>query len=152
MAIANNLLIDHFRRHASSPTRPLEQEDLDGLPAGADPEMSLGLDPELASALASLSDREREIVALRYGSDLTGPQIAELKGTVAGERPADPLALAAADARGSRGEPRRAQRALTWAWTAPCWAPGCGASGPTSLTPSAAIASRAAPLTRYATT
>lgn len=80
MAIANNLLIDHFRRHASNPTRPLEQEDLDGLPAEADPEMSLGLDPELASALAILSDREREIVALRYGSDLTGPQIAELKG------------------------------------------------------------------------
>jgi RNA polymerase sigma factor (sigma-70 family) len=80
MAIANNLLIDHFRRHASHPTRPLEQEDLDGVPAGADPETSLGLDLELASALAILSDREREIVALRYGSDLTGRQIAELKG------------------------------------------------------------------------
>ena len=41
--------------------------------------MSLGLDPELAAALATLSDREREVVALRYGADLTGPQIAELK-------------------------------------------------------------------------
>ena len=42
--------------------------------------MSLGLDPELAAALTILSEREREIVALRYGGDLTGPQIAELKG------------------------------------------------------------------------
>lgn len=79
MAIANNLLIDYFRRNASSPTRPLEQEDLDTLPAGSAPELSLGLDPELASALTTLSDREREIVALRYGGDLTGPQIAALK-------------------------------------------------------------------------
>ena len=79
MAIANNLLIDHFRRNASSPTRPLEQEDLDYLPAGSAPELSLGLDPELAAALTTLSEREREIVALRYGGDLTGPQIAELK-------------------------------------------------------------------------
>ena len=148
MAIANNLLIDHFRRNASSPTRPLEQEDLDNLPASAAPDMSLGLDPELAAALTILSDREREIVALRYGADLTGPADRRAQGPLAGQRPADPLALAAADARGSRGEPRRAQRALTCAWTAPWRAPGCGASGPRSLTPSAAIASSAAPLTR----
>ena len=80
MAIASNLLIDHFRRRASNPTRPLEQEDVDNLPAAPAPDLSLGLDPELAAALAILGEREREIVALRYGGDLTGPQIAELKG------------------------------------------------------------------------
>jgi RNA polymerase sigma-70 factor (ECF subfamily) len=79
MAIANNLLTDHFRRQATSPTRPLEEGDLDKLSAAPVPDMSLGLDPELAAALSILSDREREIVALRYGADLTGLQIAQLK-------------------------------------------------------------------------
>jgi RNA polymerase sigma factor (sigma-70 family) len=40
----------------------------------------LGLEPELARALAGLADREREILALRYGAELTGPEIAELTG------------------------------------------------------------------------
>jgi RNA polymerase sigma-70 factor (ECF subfamily) len=82
MAIAQNLLVDHFRRAGTARTRPTEPEELEALagPAPAGAESSLGLDPELAGALALLSDREREIVALRYGSDLTGPEIAELKG------------------------------------------------------------------------
>jgi DNA-directed RNA polymerase specialized sigma24 family protein len=40
----------------------------------------LGLDPDLAVALAGLSERNREIIALRYGADRTGPEIAELMG------------------------------------------------------------------------
>jgi RNA polymerase sigma factor (sigma-70 family) len=35
---------------------------------------------ELAGALAQLDDRDRELVALRYGADLTAKQIAELLG------------------------------------------------------------------------
>jgi RNA polymerase sigma factor (sigma-70 family) len=35
---------------------------------------------ELASALAALEERERELIALRYGADLTARQIAELLG------------------------------------------------------------------------
>jgi RNA polymerase sigma-70 factor, ECF subfamily len=35
---------------------------------------------ELAGALASLSDQDRELVALRYGGDLSARQIAELLG------------------------------------------------------------------------
>ncbi|HZO61526.1 MAG TPA: sigma-70 family RNA polymerase sigma factor [Gaiellaceae bacterium] len=34
----------------------------------------------LAGALAQLSDRDRELIALRYGGDLTAAQIAELLG------------------------------------------------------------------------
>lgn len=35
---------------------------------------------ELARALATLNERDRELVALRYGADLTAKQIAELLG------------------------------------------------------------------------
>jgi RNA polymerase sigma factor (sigma-70 family) len=35
---------------------------------------------ELAAALAQLSDRDREVIALRYGGDLKGPEVAELLG------------------------------------------------------------------------
>jgi RNA polymerase sigma-70 factor (ECF subfamily) len=82
MAIAQNLLVDHFRRSGTARTRPVGPEELESL-AGTAPAQEgprLGLDPELAAALAQLSDREREIVALRYGADLTGPEIAGLKG------------------------------------------------------------------------
>ena len=49
-------------------------------PAAADAEFSLGLDPALAGALGQLGEREREIVALRFGGDLSGPEIAVLTG------------------------------------------------------------------------
>ena len=39
-----------------------------------------GLLSELANALARLSDRDREVLALRFGADLTGPEIAALTG------------------------------------------------------------------------
>jgi RNA polymerase sigma-70 factor (ECF subfamily) len=82
LAIANNLLIDHFRRRAGERLQPLEDSDFDVADLSSAPidELSLGLDPELAAAIALLSEREREIVALRYGADLSGPEIAELKG------------------------------------------------------------------------
>ena len=38
------------------------------------------MEPELAAALDELGDREREIIALRFGGDLTGPEIASLTG------------------------------------------------------------------------
>lgn len=81
MAIAQNLLIDHFRRRAGERTRSLEPEDLESPPLRVTPidDFSLGLDPGLAAALSLLTDREREIVALRYGGDLSCPEIARLK-------------------------------------------------------------------------
>lgn len=71
LAIAHNLLIDHYR--AARPTEPLELE------AAQDPP-ELGLDPRLQAALETLEDRDREIIALRFGGDLTGPEIAALTG------------------------------------------------------------------------
>jgi DNA-directed RNA polymerase specialized sigma24 family protein len=40
----------------------------------------IGLEPELARALGGLPQRDREVVALRYGGELTGPEIVELTG------------------------------------------------------------------------
>lgn len=78
MAIAHNLLIDHHRRPANRPSVPLTDQAQQGTDSG--PESRLGVSPELETALALLSDRERELIALRYGGDMTGPEIAELTG------------------------------------------------------------------------
>lgn len=45
-------------------------------PVRAEPD--LGIEPELVEALSTLSPRDREIVALRFGGDLHGPEIAEM--------------------------------------------------------------------------
>jgi len=79
IAIARNLLIDHARADRSGRRQPLD--DLDSghdalVAAGGEPD--LGLEPDLERALATLGAREREIIALRFGGELTGPEIAEL--------------------------------------------------------------------------
>jgi RNA polymerase sigma-70 factor (ECF subfamily) len=76
-AIARNLLVDHYRSLAARRERPLEDDPGIEAPAA---ELDLGLDPSLARALGLLGGREREILALRYGADLTGPEIAVLTG------------------------------------------------------------------------
>jgi RNA polymerase sigma-70 factor (ECF subfamily) len=81
-AIARNLLIDH-RRAVAAPTRrvvPLDALDPSSEPSAPGPEGDLGLSPEIAAALAQLSDREREILALRFGGELGGPEIAAATG------------------------------------------------------------------------
>ncbi len=78
-SIARNLLIDHYRADSSAQHQILEQAGEESLGSEA-PAPSLGIAPELAGALAGLSVRDREIVALRYGGELTGPEIAELTG------------------------------------------------------------------------
>jgi RNA polymerase sigma-70 factor, ECF subfamily len=77
LAIARNLLIDHFRASASRHTQALDDEP--GV-AAADVEPDVGIDADLAAALGRLQDRDREIIALRFGGDLTGPEIAALTG------------------------------------------------------------------------
>jgi RNA polymerase sigma-70 factor (ECF subfamily) len=79
LAIARNLLIDHYRADSSSRHRPLEEVEEERLGSEV-PEPDLGIEPALAEALATLSSRDREIIALRFGGDLTGPEIAELTG------------------------------------------------------------------------
>jgi RNA polymerase sigma factor (sigma-70 family) len=75
LAIARNLLIDYFRRDKSDRTETIE--DHMG-PTVSGPEEQLTTSAELVSALAQLSQRDREVVALRFGGDLTGPEIAQL--------------------------------------------------------------------------
>ena len=77
LAIAKNALTDHHRRDRSSSTRSLS--DADDLPVTTELDHArLGPDPEIARALATLTDREREVIALRFGGDLNGPEIAKL--------------------------------------------------------------------------
>jgi RNA polymerase sigma factor (sigma-70 family) len=77
ISIANNLLIDHYRRD-----RTTRQESIEDHPSAEliteDPDV--GLSPELAAALEQLGERERELIALRFGGELTGPEIADLTG------------------------------------------------------------------------
>jgi RNA polymerase sigma factor (sigma-70 family) len=73
LVIARNLLIDHFRSARV-------EVDLAAAPERGGGEVELGLEPDLTAALAELGDREREIIALRFGGDLTGPEIASLTG------------------------------------------------------------------------
>ena len=77
LAIARNLLIDHHRRDRSSQLEPLEEHFAPTVPG---PEERLTTSPSLVRALTQLSDRDREVLALRFGGDLTGPEIAMLLG------------------------------------------------------------------------
>lgn len=79
MTIARNLLIDHYRRTVP-PRESLSEGELSDpalLTPGPD-EQRLGLSPDLEAALGTLSQRERELIALRFGAELTGPEIAGL--------------------------------------------------------------------------
>jgi RNA polymerase sigma-70 factor (ECF subfamily) len=79
LVIARNLLVDHLRAGRGGRERPMDEVDLATIGAAPD-QRSLGLDPSLERALAELGPRERELIALRFGGDLTGPEIAELTG------------------------------------------------------------------------
>src|SRR5262245_56608891 len=79
LAIARNLVVDHYRRDRSKLHRPIGEGGVgeEQLPSEAGPETA-GLSPELAAALETLSQRDREVLALRFGGDLRGPEIAEM--------------------------------------------------------------------------
>ncbi len=79
LAIARNLLIDHYRADVWG-----RQQLIDDVPEGElgseMPAPDLGIEPELAGALAQLVPRDREVLALRFGGDLSGPEIATMTG------------------------------------------------------------------------
>jgi RNA polymerase sigma-70 factor (ECF subfamily) len=77
LSIAANLLIDYRRRDRSVLVEAIDDRWL-GLAAG--PEERLLGSSELAEALAELTEREREVLALRFGGDLTGAEIADVLG------------------------------------------------------------------------
>ena len=80
LAIARNLLIDHLRADRSATQTPIGEEGVseDALPGTEQPAPDRGLEPELTAALRELGDRDREVLALRFGGDLSGPEIAAM--------------------------------------------------------------------------
>ncbi len=78
LAIARNLLVDHYRRGRSAHEQPLAEDHSElGFTEAAH---RMGLSVELETALQRLGQRERELIALRFGGDLTGPEIADTMG------------------------------------------------------------------------
>jgi RNA polymerase sigma-70 factor, ECF subfamily len=83
MAIARNLLVDHYRRQSHRDAVSTDEHPglLETLISGDEPlERVLSAD-ELRGWLGVLGEREREIVALRYAADLPANDIAAIVGT-----------------------------------------------------------------------
>jgi RNA polymerase sigma-70 factor (ECF subfamily) len=80
LTIARNALIDLQRRRRFRHEESIGEHGVgdDELPPSTEPGPDLGISPELATALGTLRPREREVIALRFGGDLTGPEIAAL--------------------------------------------------------------------------
>lgn len=77
LVIARNLLIDHHRKQREDPVPSIDER---ALPSVDGPEQIAGVSAEVLAALAQLNDRDREIIALRYGADMNGPEIAQVVG------------------------------------------------------------------------
>lgn len=81
LAIARNLLIDHYRRRESRPEDPTESDSLpEEIQDEGDWPANVGPSPDLVAGLATLTERDREVIGLRFGADLTGPEIADELG------------------------------------------------------------------------
>jgi RNA polymerase sigma-70 factor (ECF subfamily) len=82
LSIARNLLVDHYRRerHRQSISTDAHPDVLERFVVPGDAlERRLTIE-ELKAWLRPLTPREREIIALRYGADLPGAEIAQLLG------------------------------------------------------------------------
>jgi RNA polymerase sigma factor (sigma-70 family) len=82
LAIARNLLTDHFRRgsHRSGPSLDEHPELGESIGSGDDPAEKQASVETVKGWLNMLNAREREIVAMRYGADLSAAEIAGLLG------------------------------------------------------------------------
>lgn len=81
LAIARNQLMDHYRRQRHRDWVSTDEHPalLSSLQGDDWLEQHLTAD-EVGSWLSELGEREREVLALRYGSDLPANEIAELMG------------------------------------------------------------------------
>ena len=78
-ALARRAAIDYYRRRR--PALPLEEAALASDPYGVEDTAQEHADfAQLVALLARLADRERELVALKYGAGLTNRDIARLSG------------------------------------------------------------------------
>jgi RNA polymerase sigma-70 factor, ECF subfamily len=81
MTIARNALVDYYRSDRGSRQEPIgDPNDAEALLGEHVEAPSMGIAPELETALGKLNDREREVIALRFGGDLTGIEISRLTG------------------------------------------------------------------------
>jgi RNA polymerase sigma-70 factor (ECF subfamily) len=80
LSIARNAVIDNYRAGSRRATVGLDEVAESQLPSVGAPEVDIGVTPELGTALAIAQRCERELVALRFGVDLSGPQIAQVTG------------------------------------------------------------------------
>lgn len=79
LSIARNVAIDHFR--ARRVDVPLDDAPALAHDAGFDADLQRRADQQrLASLLGTLPERERELLALKYGADETNRAIARLTG------------------------------------------------------------------------
>jgi RNA polymerase sigma-70 factor (ECF subfamily) len=77
LAIARNLLVDHLRASRAAHIRSIDDARLEAVASEPD-RPSLGPDPGIERALTELGPRERELIALRFGGDMSGAEIAQL--------------------------------------------------------------------------
>jgi len=78
-AIARNVAVDHWRRRRD--TAPLEEAE--AVAGGRTPEEAAALRSDFArleTLMALLPERERELLSLKYGADMTNRAIAKLTG------------------------------------------------------------------------
>ena len=78
LAIARNVAIDHFRR--SRPEVPLVEDAARDEETPETAALRAGQSRRLAELLFALPERERELLALKYGADATNRAIATLTG------------------------------------------------------------------------
>lgn len=80
LSIARNALIDHYRRQSHRQTTSLDEHPVlaETLAAQHDPIAEALSADAFASWLRELAPREREVLAMRYGGDMSAAEIAEL--------------------------------------------------------------------------
>lgn len=78
-AVARNVAVDHFR--SVRPTVPLEEvQELPGGPTPEDLAERRSDHERLGRLLARRSERERELLSLKYGAEFTNREIARMTG------------------------------------------------------------------------